>query len=64
MPGAPLPEVERRLRLAFPEVWRRYEELAASRALASLQQRPIAALRRRGRSSPTRTLCSRAVPTR
>jgi hypothetical protein len=50
--GAPLPEVERRLRLIFPEVWRRYEQqLAAGRAL-SIQQRAIEVMRRRCRPSP------------
>ena len=50
--GAPLPEVERRLRLIFPDVWRRYEQqLAASRAL-STQQWAIEIIRRRCRPSP------------
>ena len=60
--GAPPPEVASRLRLAFPEAWRRYEKLAASRGLASEQQRVIETIRRRDRSSPAPPL-SNAAPT-
>lgn len=31
----PLPEVERRLRTAFPELWLRYQSLAAARVRAA-----------------------------
>ena len=63
VPGAPLPEVAHRLRLAFPEVWRRYEELAADRGLAIRQQRAIETVRQRSRSSPAPPI-SNAAPTR
>jgi hypothetical protein len=40
----PAPETVRRLRLAFPEVWARYERLAAERAVAG-RRRPAARAR-------------------
>jgi hypothetical protein len=36
MARRPLPEVERRLRGSFPELWIRYERLAASRGRGGL----------------------------
>jgi hypothetical protein len=35
-------EAERRLRLAFPEVWARYEQLAAERGIRSARPRAAA----------------------